>query len=419
MEPSFSTESVETIRMSFFHPVKSRSFTALWLGQTFSQFGDAILWVALPLTVYSMGRSTLQMGVVMALLMLPQVLLLPFTGILVDRVSRSRLMMLTDIIRCLLVVGLAVLVGTHRLTMPFLDAFVLLFGAMDALFQPAYSAARAQVFTPDIRNAANGLTQVSQQVARLLGPTIGGVVVGFATVAAGFAVDAVTLLISVVSLAFLRLGAPARLIPAASSGLRGFAQLTWGYRELRKHPWLWITIIAFAFINIAGAGITTILLPWLIKVHLGMSAAIYGLVSSASGVGAILCAVIYGRRQRWPRRGWIAYGGVAGSAIAGLGLAFVHTAPSLMVIVGVSSACLMLFGLTWEGSLQELVAPEAFGRVASLDMFGSFALLPIGNVLTGWLAAKIGGITTIVVDALFILLVTVVALLVPAIRQFD
>jgi MFS family permease len=194
MEPSFSTESVETIRMSFFHPVKSRSFTALWLGQTFSQFGDAILWVALPLTVYSMGRSTLQMGVVMALLMLPQVLLLPFTGILVDRVSRSRLMMLTDIIRCLLVVGLAVLVGTHRLTMPFLDAFVLLFGAMDALFQPAYSAARAQVFTPDIRNAANGLTQVSQQVARLLGPTIGGVVVGFATVAAGFAVDAVTLL---------------------------------------------------------------------------------------------------------------------------------------------------------------------------------------------------------------------------------
>jgi hypothetical protein len=182
---------------------------------------------------------------------------------------------------------------------------------------------------------------------------------------------------------------------------------------------LWITIIAFAFINIAGAGITTILLPWLIKVHLGMSAAIYGLVSSASGVGAILCAVIYGRRQRWRRRGWIAYGGVAGSAIAGLGLAFVHTAPSLMVIVGVSSACLMLFGLTWEGSLQELVAPEAFGRVASLDMFGSFALLPIGNVLTGWLAAKIGGITTIVVDALFILLVTVVALLVPAIRQFD
>ncbi len=421
MPPSLSTStSVKAENISFSKLLKSRSFTALWLGQTFSQFGDAILWVALPLTVYSMGQSTLQMGFVMGLLMLPQVLLLPFTGILVDRVSRSKVMMITDSFRCTLVIGLSVLAKEHQLTVPLLYTFVLLFGSMDALFQPAYSATRAEVFTPDIRNRANGLTQVSQQAARLLGPAIGGAAIGLATVAAGFAIDALTLFVSVSSLAFLHLGAPERTSLKTSGALLGFLhELTGGFQELRKHQWLWITIIAFAFINIASSGISTILLPWLIKVHLGLSAALYGLVSSASGIGAIVCALVYGRRKQWHKRGLIAYAGVAGSGIAGLALVFVHSPFLLMVVTAASSACIMMFGLTWEGSLQELVAKDAFGRVASLDMFGSFALLPVGNILTGWLAMKVGGIATIALDAIFILLVTFAVLMVPSIRQFD
>ena len=80
-------ELQERSQNPFLLTLKSRPFVTLWGGQTFSQFGDSILWVALPLTVYTISKSTLQMGIVMALLMIPQVLLLPFTGILVDRVS--------------------------------------------------------------------------------------------------------------------------------------------------------------------------------------------------------------------------------------------------------------------------------------------------------------------------------------------
>lgn len=420
MDQLISTDTPKTGRASLIQPLGSRDFVALWGGQTFSQFGDSILWVALPLTVYSIGKSTVQMGFVMALLMLPQVILLPFVGILVDRVSRSKLMMFTDIIRCLLVTGLAVLAGTHRLTMPFLYAFVFFFGGMDALFQPAYSAARAQVFTPDIRNAAVGLTQVTGQSARLLGPAIGGLVIGLFTVSAGFAIDAVTLAISVTSLTFLRLKSPNRSASEHIKGLRNFLyELSGGFTELRQRQWLWVTIVAFAVVNVCGTGIISILLPWLIKVHLGLSATTFGLVSSASGIGAILSAVIYGRRQRWRRRGWIAYGGIAMSAIAAIFLVIAHAPLALMAITAASGAGIMLFGLTWESSLQELVPEASFGRVASLDMFGSFALLPIGNIVTGWLATAIGGIHTILIESIVVLIVIAGALAAPGVRNFD
>ena len=329
-------------------------------------------------------------------------------------------MMVTDVFRFAFVFVLFLLSVNHHLNMLLLDVFVVLYGAMDAFFQPAYAAARAQVFTPEIRNAANGLTQISQQSARLIGPAVGGVVIGIFGVGAGFAIDACALLISVASLAFLRLNRVKRTSEAQRSGVRQFLNdIAGGYLALRRHDWLWITIVAFALINISSGGISAILVPWLIKVHLDLPPWVYGLVSSASGLGAILCATVYGRRQRWHRRGLIAYGGVAISAIAGFALAFAHLVPMLMLFAALSSAGIMVFGLTWEGSLQELVLPEEYGRVASLDFFGSYALLPIGNIVTGWLSTAIGGIETIEIEALFTFIIVAGVLCLPAIRRFD
>lgn len=416
-------ESVELQRRPqnlFLLALKSRPFITLWGGQTFSQLGDSILWIALPLAVYTIGKSTLQMGIVMALLTIPQVLLLPFTGVLVDRVSRSLLMMLTDVFRFLFVLVLFILSANHHLGILLLDAFVVLYGSAGALFLPAYAAARAQVFTSEIRNSANGLTQISQQGARLIGPAIGGIVIGIFGIGAGFAIDACALLISVTSLAFLRLHRVKRTSETRRFSVRQFfGEIAGGYFALRRHDWLWITIVVFALINISSGGIGAILVPWLIIVHLGLSPLAYGLYSSALGFGAILYAVIYGRRQKWHRRGLIAYGGVALSALAGFALVFAHQVLLLMLFAAFSGAGIMAFGLTWEVSLQELILPEEYGRVASLDFFGSYALLPVGNIVTGWVSTLIGGIRTIEVEALFTLLVVIVVLFIPAIRQFD
>lgn len=75
--------------------------------------------------------------------------------------------------------------------------------------------------------------------------------------------------------------------------------------------------------------------------------------------------------------------------------------------------------MIWEDSLQELVPEESYGRVASLDLFGSWTLLPVGNVISGWIATQIGGIDTMLIEGTLMFCVALGVLLIPAIRKFN
>ncbi len=76
-----------------------------------------------------------------------------------------------------------------------------------------------------------------------------------------------------------------------------------GVFVLKSHPWLWITILVFSFINICYAGIIVVLIPWLFNVHHHFEAYVYGLGMASSGVGAVVAALIFGGRERWYKRG--------------------------------------------------------------------------------------------------------------------
>jgi MFS family permease len=323
---------------------------------------------------------------------------------------------------------MALLMQFHWMNTAVLYVFAVLFGAMQGVFQPAYAAVRAEIFTPDIRYAANAITQGSQQLAALVGPSVGGFLVGMGSIAAGLWANAAGYLASVLSLFFVR--SPARLAHRTDDDahhnvsrtgvLRGFwGELLGGFKELRKHPWLWVTIIASSVVNIAFTGILLVLLPWLIRVHLHMSPSDYGLISSASGVGALVMSFIFGQKRAWRRRGVLAYTAVGMAGIALGALAFTHSVPVIALLMAIQGAALMSFGLIWEVSLQELVSPEAYGRVASLDMFGSFSLLPVGYFVTGWLAEVVGGVATLEIWSCSILVLVGITLLVPSIRKFQ
>jgi len=400
--------------------VKSRNFRALWLGQMASFFGDSLTSVILPLVVYGISGSTVDMGIAMALYVFSQVVVLPFAGVLVDTISRVKLMIFTDMVRFFLGVFLAALAFTDFLTIPWLCFFAVLKGMMDGLFQPAYGATRAQVYTPDIRNAANSLSQVGMQAIRLIGPSVGGIL--FAALSAGyvFGIDGLTFLISIVSLMFLKIArpAPAPKTEKAKGTKAFFRELAGGYFELKKHSWLWVTIIAFAAINVCTSGMNAVILPWLINVHYGYGPSVYGLVVSASGVGALLGGIIYGTRKSWPVRGILAYAGIGLEAVAFIILIFTDWIPGLVILTALGGLGSMFFGLIWETSLQELVPEEAFGRVASLDMLGSIALMPLGFLFTGWMAEAIGGLQTAMILASVMIVLVISAVSIPSVRGY-
>ncbi|AIQ71045.1 MFS transporter [Paenibacillus graminis] len=408
---------------------KSRAFPFLWLGHLISFLGSSVTMVILPVLVYSLTGSTTTMGVVMAVYMLPNILMLPVSGHIVDRYDRVGIMMLADIFRALIMLATAVLALTGLLIIPLLLVLIGCYGLLDGLFQPAYAAVRATIFTPDIRVTANSVTQITTQTVRLIGPALGGLLITHLSAGIGFGLDAFTYVFSFICLIYLRRTLIARVRTDASGTAGSMAapspSTDWkqdfmeGLAVLRSHPWLWITILAFSFINICYGGITSILVPWLFKVHHGWEPYLYGLAVTCSGAGAILAGLIFGTRQRWSRRGLMAYGGAFISGVSLLLLPFVPSAAGAVILFSLEGFGLMVFMLIWEISMQELVPQEAFGRVASLDLLGSFALLPVGYILVGWLADLIGGVATIAIFSGLGMACIALVLSIPAIRNFQ
>ncbi|WPP42647.1 MFS transporter [Paenibacillus hunanensis] len=406
---------------------QSRAFTYLWLGQWIAMLGSSVTMIILPIVIYNLTGSSTMMGLAMTIYMLPNVLILPVSGWIVDRTDRLRLIWLTNATRFLIMLTAAVLVFIDQLSLPVLYVGLALYGLMDGIFVPAYSALRAEIFTPDIRNAANALSQMSIQAVRLLGPAIGGLIVTFTSPGSGFALDSLTYLISLAC--FIGLGRfyvssrkhtkQQTLTQDKMTKSSMMSDLLEGFRILKSHPWLWITIVIFSLLNICFQGIIAILVPWLFKIHYGFSPVVYGLAMAGTGVGAVLAALLFGSRSHWRHRGWLGYGGAILSGVALLLLSIVSWAPGLVLVMVLEGFGMMMFALIWETSLQELVPIESFGRVSSLDLLGSYALLPLGYLLVGWLADYRGGIWTIALFSIIGMLLLVAGLCTKGIRNFD
>ncbi|WP_415663191.1 MULTISPECIES: MFS transporter [Saccharibacillus] len=408
--------------------------------------GSSVSVLILPLVVYSLTDSSTALGLAMTCYMLPNIIALPFAGWIVDKTDRLRLVMLSNAARLCIMLLAAISIFNGSLTLERLYIGLVFYGMMEGVFNPAYSALRAEVFTPDIRNAANALSQISIQGVRLLGPALGGMLVTAASPGAGFALDSITYFISL--LCFLMLGrvlarqkgrsgggmptetvasvgsvAPvdaAASAPRTSSVLSGFgAEFMEGVHVLRKLPWLWITILAFSLLNICYTGIVAVLVPWLFKVHHGLPPSVYGIAMAGTAVGAILAAVLFGSKRDWKRRGLVAYGGALLGGVALLLLSVITWVPGLVMAMVLEGFGMMMFMIIWEISLQELVPAESFGRVASLDMLGSFALLPVGYLIVGHLADTIGGLPTIAIFASAGIVILLTALCSPHIRRFN
>lgn len=420
MVASIQSNQAHEKGLVIFQPFKkSRYFTALFFGQLFSILGSSITMVILPIVVFELTNSTAMMGTMMALFMLPNVVMLPIAGILVDKLNRVHIMLTVDIIRFIIMGVCSWLALTNQLNMTYLFILVFFMGLMDGVFLPAYSSVRAKVFTKDIRNAANSLTQVSQQGIRLFGPVLGGLIVTSLSAGWGFGLDALTYIVSMFFILNLRSLSFQKIpvnVQEKSSIKKDFIE---GIDVIKQQSWLWITILAFSFINICAGGVTQVLLPWLINIHHHFEPVVYGLILSSAGAGAIASGIIFGLRKEWRKRGILAYAGVAVSGLALLLTPFVPNVPLLMLLMFIDGAGIMLFGLIWETSLQEIVPEEKFGRVASLDYLGSFALLPVGYLLTGWLAEGVGEIQTLVSLCSIILLISVGLLFHKGIRGFN
>ena len=242
--------------------------------------------------------------------------------------------------------------------------------------------------------SANSLNSLATQLGRILGPAIGAAAAGWAGTSFAFGLNALTFFVSAALLVPLlklpKTNEPEKLPAEQEDQGRFWTQLQEGLRFVFRTPWLWLTISLFAVINVMLVGPYSVAMPFLVRETLHQDIRVLGLLYSFFPIGYVLSGLWLGGKPALRHRGWLIYGGttVAGAM---LGLFGLHVPLLLLCVAAViNGAALEVTSLAWTNALQEFVPGEKLGRVASVDSFGSFALLPIGLALAGWATDLIG-----------------------------
>jgi MFS family permease len=404
-------------RVGVLRPLRHRDFRLLWAGMSVSLVGDGVFLVATTWTAYTLWNAPAALSVVGVALTVPTMVCLLVGGAVSDRFDRRLVLLCADLGRFFSVGVLAALALSQALTFPALVAVVAFYALGVGFSTPAFESLVPSLVPTDQLTQANALDQFVRPIGlRLLGPALGGWLVGAFGVGTAFALDALSF--GVCAAALLAMGPVPRAVSATASPSATTAVRD-GLRFVRRHVWLWGTLASAAVAYLLFLGPTEVLLPYLVKNDLHGSPADLGFVLAAGGVGALLAAAWMGQRREPRRPVTVMYICWTLATLAVVGYALGRTVPQLMGVCLVFSGLEAAGTVVWSTVKQRHVPGEFLGRVSSLDWLVSISLLPLSYALTGPVAAAAGARTTLIVAGLAGAVVTFGALYLPGMRDVE
>ena len=246
-----------------------------------SRLGDSLYRIALAWWVLEKTGSAVAMSAVLICSMLPLILFVLIGGMVVDRVDRKKLMIFSDVLRGLAVAVIAWLAFAKLLEVWHIYLLSIIFGMVDAFFQPAYAALVPEVVVEEDLPSANSLTSMSAQITGVIGPAIGAAIVAFGGTPLAFALDAASFVISAACILPMVEWSYFLLLPSSPrtgelSIRSGWKDILEGFQFVSKSPFLWITISIASISNITMSGPTGVGLPFLVKDHLQAGVGLLG-----------------------------------------------------------------------------------------------------------------------------------------------
>ncbi|MFF0433778.1 MFS transporter [Streptomyces sp. NPDC004327] len=391
---SEKTEPAGTGRPSL---LRHRDFMLLWTGQTISELGSMITPFALPfLAVTALNASNFQVGLLTALGSLAFLLVALPAGVVVDRVARHRLMMWCDVLRAAVVATVPVAWYLDTLTLAHLCVVALVTGSLTVFFDVAYQSYVPVLVDKESLIDANGKLGTTGAAAATLGPTAAGVLVAAFGGARALAADAVSFLVSAVSLFLIRTPEPK---PARPDGPRPpfRKQMGEGLGFVLRHPVLRRIVACTGTVNLFSHMASAMEMPFLVR-ELGLSAGQAGLLLALGPAGGVLGGLLASRLARAvgsARIIWLA------PLILGL--------PSLLAPLAYPGWRVVLYGFGWFaftfGAIvyntaqvtyrQQICPPELLGRMNAAVRWIVWGTIPLGALVGGALATWVGLRTTL------------------------
>jgi len=390
--------------------LRQRNYRLFFFGQLVSVAGTWMQTVAQSFVVLDLTHSGTQLGLTTAARFLPMFLFGPIGGVFADRMDKRRVLYLTQSLAGLLAGAFAILVATGSIRLWIVYLLALALGFVNVFDNPARQAFISEMVTADDLPNAVTLNSVSMNMARVFGAALGGVIAAAIGLALCFACNALSFGAVLISLAAMR---SSELLPAARVA-RSKRQVRQGLRYVRATPELLIPLLMIAVIGTL-AWEFQVSLPLMANKVFGGGAAVYGVMASVMGVGAVVGGLISAARPR-PRTRALCLAAI-GWGIAILAAAAAPSLPvelAALVFVGYGS---ITFNSLAKTTLQLAAKPTMRGRVMALWALAWLGSTPVGGPIVGWVGQDVGARWALVVGGLSALLCGILAL--PALARID
>jgi MFS family permease len=364
-----------------------RNYRLFFSGQSVSLVGTWMTRIATSWLVYRLTGSAMLLGVVGFAGQIPSFLLAPFAGVLVDRWNRHRLLVATQVLAMLQSLALAVLALTGRINIHHVIWLSVLQGLINAFDMPARQAFVVEMIErrEDLPNAI-ALNSSMVNASRLLGPSVGGVVIAAVGEGWCFLIDAVSYIAVIASLLAMHVAPRVVKQVKDSNVLRqlreGFTYAAW-FAPIRK------VLLLLALVSLVGMPYT-VLMPVFADEVLRGGPNTLGLLMAASGVGALAGALfLAGRRSVLGLWTYIPLAAAAfGAGLVAFSFSRVlWVALVLMVATGLGFMVQMAASNT---VLQTIVDEDKRGRVMSFYTMAFMGTAPFGSLLAGSVAERLG-----------------------------
>jgi hypothetical protein len=389
--------------------LRQRNFALLWIAGLISVAGDFALLTALPLHAYALTGSALASGAVFAASLLPRVVLSSFAGVFVDRWDRQRTMVVADLLRAVALLPLLAVGSADLLWLLYLVRLAT--GTLALFFNPAESALLPRLVGEERLVSANALNALNDNLGRLVGPALGGVLYATGGLGTLVVVDAASFVVSAGCIAAIHATTRPERSDVTSNQTSAIRRVLdeWraGLHLIRGDRALGTMFLAFS-IGLLGEGTFEVGIVPLAVTVLGGGAEVLGLLLSAQALGGIVAGAGIARASAVVAPRLLFGGGLIGIGLIDMGLAnAAHLTPPGASPLVLASGFMVLAGFPAVASfaagngLVQSLTPDAFrGRVfGALEAVSGVATL-LGLALGGLAIDRVGVVPVLSLGAM-------------------
>ena len=393
---------MKTIRkINTFRAFRNRNYTLFFSGQSISQIGTWMQRTGVSWVIYTMTHSTFMLGLTVFASQFPSFLFSLFGGIISDRYNRYKILLLTQTASMIQAVLLAILALTNHFVIWEILTLSVILGVINAFDVPARQPLVHEMVSDkaDLPNAL-ALNSSMNNLARLLGPALSGIVLVKFGAGICFLFNAISFVAVIISLLMMKLTPykPPEQKKKISS------EITEGFMYLKRTPAIGMVILMLSLVSLLVLPYNT-LLPVFAKVTFKGDAATFGYINSFIGLGAVAGTIFLASLKAGADLKRVLLGS---TIIFGIGLilfSHINYFPLAMLFAVLSGFGTMAPSTICVTIIQVEADSNMRGRVISVVAMAMFGMLPLGSLLTGAVSQKIGAPNTLLYQGIIALII--------------